>query len=312
MSTPPRPRKTAPPQPAFGAPRRPPPAAPKAPSQPLVEEPAVDAALFQPDPGHEARQQKKTPATRERAEIKVREQALLAVASMQRLAPLVTRAMAQEQAQEQQVACFARAVSGLREKARDWARRWGASPEDEAWVTAALEAILAAHPSLADLPDLGAFAAALPSHLPPPPARWLPLEVAAPVALMEALAPVASIQAIHGLGRHQPHADLAAAARLLAEAGQDAILELVDAGADTSLRTAVFAAVVAASGQVLAALWQAHAQALQEQRRQRSLSAQALHDQAHPDGEDIQPIFQAFVEHAARLRRLARIARPKA
>lgn len=314
MSNPPRPQKIASApsvRPAFGAPARPAPATPP-PSAPAVAVPLLEGELFEPDPVQVAKLEKKSAAAQTRAQAKSRQEAIQSVHMVRLLAPAIARAMCQAETEEDQIQAFVGMADSARAHAQRCVRAWGVDEADEPWVAAALERTFMEHPGLVGQANPLAFIESIPAHLPPPPPSWMPLSVSAPVALLQALGPVARAQAEFSLGRASVEEDLASASRLLAEAGQDAVLELVDPTATSELRTTVFCSVVADAGESLAYLWRAHGRAFEAQEKARTHAQQEVWKRAHPEGGDLEPVFQAFREHAARLRRLARAARPKA
>ena len=315
MSNPPRPRKMSSAPSARPAFRGPAPqsksSAPASDPTPGVTAPLLDGSFFEPDPAQVAKQEKKSAPVQARAQAKSRQEAIQSVHMIRLLAPLIAQAMTQDASEEDQVKAFVDAAQSARDSALSCVGRWAVAPADEPWVVAALERTFMEYPGLAGLENLPGFVEGIPAHLPAPPPSWMPLSVAAPVALLQALGPVALAQMEFGMGRSTPDEDLASASRLLAEAGQDAVLELVDPAATSELRTAVFCAAVSHAGESLAHFWRAHGAQLELKATERTHAKQDVWNRAHPSGADLEPVFQAFREHAARLRRLARAARPK-
>ena len=313
-----RPRALRPGQPGTPPPKPSPPsrsAAPAAaPSQAEVAAtalPLLDAAVFRPDQKATQKAATKGPEAVEKLERRSRQQAVQLVNSVRLLAPAVLAAMLPGGTDLEQAERFARWAALAREKAARCVSHWALETEDVSWVQAAIERLLAEHPAMLDDAFPDTLLANLPSQVPLPPPAWMPLQSAAPLALLQGLAPVQRVQLAFPLGRVSPEEDLLSAARTLAEAGQDAAMELLDPAASTEIRTAVFAATVAEAGKTLAQVWMHAGQAFQSQVQKRSAAEQARWEQAHPEGADLEPVFQAFRESAARLRRLAQLSRPR-
>lgn len=313
----PRPTKlptARPSRPAFGAPVRSAPTSAPEPVAALDSEPAapvIEARVFVPDTVALEKAQARGDKALLKAQQRARERALHAVHVLPLLTPGVLVAMSALGPEEEQPQRFVDWMAQVRERAAAWLERWDVAPEDKPWVLAALERVVAEHPELETPARFDAVMAAALEHAPPPFSPVLPASVAAPLALLQALAPVQRVQAAFGLGRPHVEEDLEMATRLLAEAGQDAVAELVDPVAPEEVRVVVFVGAVVAAGKTLAQLWMSHGHHVQLQARGRTRTEQEAWEQAHPDGEDLRPVFSAFQQHASRLRRLARLARPR-
>lgn len=129
--------------------------------------------------------------------------------------------------------------------------------------------------------------------------------------MLNALGPVSQAQLEFDLSRKNPEADLQTATRVLAEAAQDAVMELADSTSPADVRLTIFSAALQEAGKTMAWFWRSHGKKLKEHTNARSKAEQEIWKRAHPEGEDLEPVFKAFSEHSARLRRLARVARPR-
>lgn len=279
------------------------------PAAPAIDVPLLDAAPFEPDA--QALRKDAEKGTTEKTEEKTRAQVLHAIHSLALLAPGVVEAMAASASEDDQVERFRAWSLHVRERAAEWAGRWPVDEADLPWVTAALERIVATHPRLLRAEHTDVLMALAFEQCPPPTQAGLPLQVAAPVAMATALAWVGRAQLAFPLGRPDPVNDLEAAARVLAEVGQDAVSELVPPAGSQELRVTVFVAAVEQAGQTLAQFWRQAGQELAAKASQRTKEEQRIWEAANPEGVELEPVFQKFREHGARLRRLALLARPK-
>lgn len=321
MSSPPRPPKipsSALAGPAFGAPSRPsrrhaPSDAEPSPSDQGSEMPVslVDATVFEPDPEQVEKLKKKSVNVQAKTEAKTRQEAIQAVHVMHLLAPAICRAMAEGASEDQQVQYFMEQTVQARAAAARMVDAWKVPEDDKDWVAAAMERVFMEHPALLGISDMTGILNALPGQAPPPPSPWLSPPVAAGVAMLNALGSVAQAQMEFNLSRKNPEADLQAATRVLAEAAQDAVMELADPTSTADVRTTIFSAALQEAGKAMAWLWRAHGERLREHANARSKAEQEIWKRAHPEGEDLDPVFRAFSDHSARLRRLARLARPR-
>lgn len=290
-------------------------AAPPAAAPVVPPPPPLDAAPFQPDAATVRKLGAKGGKALAAAQEKSRTQALQALHSLRLLGPGLTAVLGAVDGKAppaDQAAAFVGWVGRIQAQARTWAGQWEVPEADRPWVEAALERILAESPSLLDSPLLDKAADWAQALAPPPPTPALPLATAAPLALLQGLAPVLRVQAAFPLGRATPDADLEAVSRLLVEAGTDAIQDLVDPAAAADVRLAVFTAVVADAGKTLAQAWVAFADAHEAQWRRKTAAEQQAWSQAHPEGVALEPLFEQFQDFCARLRRLTRAARVRA
>lgn len=258
----------------------------------------------------QAKLDKKTPAARAKAEQKSLDVAIALVSALEHLAPAIAAALSSEPTEEAQVDRLVAWLEQCDRQAEAVAVAWGASPEALDWVRSQVARILSAHPSLARWPGLISLVAALPSHAASPEPVAMDLDIAAPLALLEALAPVQRAQVVLPLGRSHPEKDLERLARVLSDAGRDAVLELLDPMSSSELRQAVFCAVLPEAGKTLAQCWVRYGQQIQAQHQARTDAERKFWVQANPDGAPLEPVIEAFQEHSARLRRLARLAKP--
>ncbi len=279
------------------------------PTAPAVDVPLIDAAPFEPDASALRKAQAK--GQTEKLEEKTRAQVLQALHALTLLAPGVLDSMAAYPDETHQIERFQAWSEHVRERAAQWAQRWPVEPADLPWVTAALERVVATNPRLLQASHADLLMDLALQHAPPPPSPGLPLEVAAPLAVMTALAYVERAQAAFPLFRPAPGLDLEAAARVLTEVAQDAVSELVPPTGSQEVRVSVFVAALEQGGQTLALLWRQAGVELNERIRERTAVEQSAWETANPEGIDLEPVFQRFREHGARLRRLALLARPK-
>jgi len=274
-----------------------------------VEIPLLEMASFLPD--ESALQKAVDKGTLQKTETLTRAQALQALHSMSLLAPGVLDALHSSANEEEQVDRFRVWAERVRQMAVEWAQRWPVATEDLPWVIASLERVVATHPRLTQAKQMDLLMDLAMNTSPPPAVPGPALPVAAPLALATALARVQRAQTACPMGRPRPDEDLEAVARLLAEAGQDAIAELVGPTGSQEVRTTVFCSVVEEAGETLAHMWRLMGQAFAARVRERSVAEQHTWEVANPDGVDLDPLFVRFREHGARLRRLASLARPR-
>jgi len=313
MTTPSRPSRLPTTRPSAASPGRPPgapgPVAVVIPAAPAVDVPLVDAGVFEPDAT--ALQKAADKGQLEKLEEKTRHQVLNALHSLSLLAPGVLVAMRGARSDDEQVERFHAWAEQVRASAQQWVQSWPVAEEDRAWVAAALERVVATHPGLAKPASMEVLMRLAFEQTPAPPVPGLPLPVAGPLAMTTALAEVSRAQQAFPLGRPSPEADLEAVARVLAEAGQDAVAELVPPTGTQEVRVTVFSTSVELAGKTLAQFWNQAGQEFLARLRERSVTEQQVWEAAHPEGVDLEPLFQKLREHGARLRRLALLARPK-
>lgn len=277
------------------------------------ELPLVDRKLLEPSIATLVKLEARGPQALEKAQQKSREQAIQTIHALRLLAPGVLAAGLGSANGPDQVSRFLEWMAGVQEAARRGAEKWGVEPSDRPWIQGSLERVMAENPSLVGSDKALSLLMGLAEGLAPPPTLpWLPSDAQAPLALLQALAPVQRVQKAFPFGRLQPEKDLEEAARLLVEAGQDAVLEMVDPASSSEVRLTVFVAAVTEAGKTMAQVWMHHGQMAQASAQGRTDSDRALWERAHPEGEAIGPVFKDFQEMMARLRRLARLARPRA
>lgn len=274
--------------------------------------PGVDSKLFEPDPATLRKLNAKGSKALERGQSKSREQVIQTIHALRLLSPGIVTVMTSGQnngSEGDQSQQFATWVDTLRQQAADCAARWGVAEEDLPWVTAALERFLAEHPGAAEGTVLERALEWVSAHAPPPPSSYVPINAAAPLALLQALGPVQRVQAAYPLGRREPERDMEQIAQLLVEAATDAVNELVEPAAPSDVRSVVFTSVLADSGKTMAQLWVSFAQAHGAKWRLKTAAEQEMWHKANPHGVALEPLFEQFQDFSARLRRLTRAAR---
>lgn len=274
--------------------------------------PGVDSKIFEPDPATLRKLNAKGPKALEKAQAKSREQVVQIIHALRLLSPGIVGVMTSSLnngSEPDQAQQFAAWVGEIRQQAADWAARWEVAEEDLPWVTASLERFLAEHPGAANTPLLEHVTEWVGAHVPPPPANYIPVSAAAPLALLQALGPVQRVQAAYPLGRREPERDLEMIAQLLVEAATDAVNELVEPAAPNDVRSVVFTSVLVDSGKTMAQLWVSFAQTHLNKWRQKTAAEQELWHKANPHGVGLEPLFEQFQSFSARLRRLTRAAR---
>lgn len=275
----------------------------------LEIKPLLSLQIFEPDEKEMQKVLKKTAVAQTKIREKNMSSAIQTVHALSLLAPGIVSAMAYGTDEKEQSEVFIRWTEAIRKKSEIWCEQLEVKEEDKQWVIGSLERILAENPNLNGFSDIGFLKEVLEKVTPPPQREWTSLEVSISLAVLDAMGDIQKAQISYPLRRKDVERDLKDCVQMMLEVAQDGLLELVEKSSSSELRKVVFVHLVQNLGKGLAAIWESYGKNPRYNLKFRNASDEEIWNINHPDGLDLQPIYNDFHSFAMRLLRLSKMAK---